>query len=250
MGLKYNGNKPKGKNYSFKDGKFQLGPQDEGFVGPQEEPKTAIEKSGLIPEKQQEKAEKGWKEENGEWKAEDHVPFTDKPKRKVDELRSTLKDLGIKEKTIKGMKEGELSSSGNDMHPGTVKFAQDFLPGFQEAIGGVTVTGGNDDYHNSDKYRKKKRDAGKSENSSHNLGRALDITVPKAKAAEAWKYFEAQPGAYSYVGKSTGKPIVQLGKDVRIINEYGKGTAAATGDHFHMEVLKNGKWVTSDGHKD
>ena len=181
--------------------------------------------------------------------------------RNVDVLRGTLKDLGIEEKSYagkrKGFSEGELSSGG-DLHPGTVALAKDFLPGIKDAVGdNLRVTGGNDAYHVSEKYLKKR--GGKK--SAHGEGRALDIAVipagkPKSKWDEAdvkaigdtWESFKDKAGDDLKEGKlRSGVPYIQ-GDGWRVLNEYERGSGASTGGHFHISIFKNGKWVNADPH--
>ena len=180
--------------------------------------------------------------------------------RNVDKLRATLDELGIKEKSYagkrKGFTEGELSSGG-DLQPGTAAFAQDVLPGIKDVVGdNLRLTGGNDAYHASEKYLKKR--GGRP--SAHTDGRALDIAVtqpkPKSKYNEkdweninnTWESFREKAGDDIKEGKlRNGTPYIQ-GDGWRVLNEYERGTGAATGGHFHIVIFKDGKWVHQDPH--
>ena len=262
------------KNYSFKDGKLKLGKEDVVY-GPQNDPNASpIDKAELVDPKRKEQAEKKWKLENEDGTTTDvygpqNEPSKEEPKRNVDKLRSLASDLGIKEKSYAGtgkkykiggedveVQEGELSSGG-DIHPGIVAYAQETLPGIKDIVGDkLRLTGGNDAYHVSDKYLEKRG----GEKSDHGHGRAIDIAVtdPKprskytkqdwANISNTWDAFKQKAGDQLKEGTlKNGTPYI-MGDGWRVLNEYEKGSGASTGGHFHISILKDGKWVNADPH--
>ena len=261
----YGGNRDKG--YSLKGGKLKLGKQEEAPAPKNESP---IDKAGLVDDQRKEQAKQGWKLENEDGSTTDvGDPNKEKPKRNVDIVRDLAKDLGIEEKSYAGtgkkytiggeeveVGEGELSSGG-DLHPGMAAYAQETLPQIKEIVGDkLRLTGGNDAYHVSDKYLKKRG----GEKSDHGHGRALDIAVtdpkPKSKYTSAdwanidntWNAFRENAGDKLKEGKlKSGVPYI-IGDGWRVLNEYERGSDAATGGHFHISIFKDGKWVNADPH--
>ena len=176
-------------------------------------------------------------------------------------LETVFSDNGIFQKSYVGTsykknidgqevqpKTGEVSSGG-EVTPSLVKLANDILPGLNDSISSLRLTGGNDLYHQSDAYLERR--GGK--RSDHEKGNAMDFTIdraknnsgqpalgPEEKEMEKQKtldYFAGQPGAKVTYKMKNGKKVIASvkGKGFRLLNEYDFPTSAATAPHFHLE---------------
>jgi hypothetical protein len=127
-------------------------------------------------------------------------------------LRNTISQLGYREKGK------EIDSSGTDITAAISKAASDVLKLVKQELPTVkvTVTGGNDYYHQYDPRVNYP--------SRHKSGNAVDFTVSPSdrktldKIVVILKKYQATNPKFSY------------------IDEYANQTQAATGNHFHLQI--------------
>jgi len=127
-------------------------------------------------------------------------------------LRNTISQLGYREKGK------EIDSSGIDITAAISKAASDVLKLIKQELPTVkvTVTGGNDYYHQYDPRVNYP--------SRHKSGNAADFTVSPSdrktldKIVVILKKYQATNPKFSY------------------IDEYANQTQAATGNHFHLQI--------------
>ena len=125
-------------------------------------------------------------------------------------LRSVLTSLGYTEK-------GKNISSGGDISSSLLKYATSVLQIIKKQLPNlqVTITGGNDQYHQNLSYT-----------SSHSSGTGLDITISPATTANK-KAVDTILGGFA-AGNQNLK--------VSFINEYDYPSNDATGGHFHLRI--------------
>ena len=125
-------------------------------------------------------------------------------------LRSVLTSLGYTEK-------GKNISSGGDITPELLKYATSVLRTIKKQLPNlqVTITGGNDQYHQNLGYK-----------SSHSTGTGLDISISPATTANK-KAVDTILGGFA-AGNQNLK--------VSFINEYDDPSNDATGGHFHLRI--------------
>jgi peptidoglycan hydrolase-like protein with peptidoglycan-binding domain len=137
-------------------------------------------------------------------------------KETAEDIRSTLDSLGYQEK-------GSELSSGGQITDQLSTVVDNILKDFKTAKPDVkvTVTSGNDKYHQGLGY-----------NSKHTLGQAVDLTLNPYNQDSASAFlqilnkYKGQDNKFSY------------------IDEYTNPSGAATGGHFHLQY---GEGVTSGG---
>ena len=125
-------------------------------------------------------------------------------------------------------------SSGGDVSPRLVESVTKQFPKLN--IPGLRITAGNDAYHNSERYTKAGGNV--KSNRGHQAGLGIDFTtddpeaVRKSLLANGYKY-EEQKGKDGKV-----KYYVYRSPDGshRILDEYAKPSATATGAHFDYQV--------------
>ena len=131
----------------------------------------------------------------------------------ADALRSVLASLGYTEK-------GRELSNGGDISPELVKYASSVLREIKKQLPNlqITITGGNDKYHQGLKYK-----------SSHSTGQGLDLAIsPKNAATTAnKKVIDTILGGFA----AGNQNLI-----VSFINEYDYPSSAATGGHFHIRI--------------
>jgi hypothetical protein len=131
----------------------------------------------------------------------------------ADALRSVLASLGYTEK-------GRELSNGGDISPELVKYASSVLREIKKQLPSlqITITGGNDKYHQGLKYK-----------SSHSTGQGLDLAIsPKNAATTAnKKVIDTILGGFA----AGNQNLI-----VSFINEYDYPSSAATGGHFHIRI--------------
>jgi hypothetical protein len=128
----------------------------------------------------------------------------------ADALRTVLKSLGYTEK-------GKEISNGGDISASLLKYASSVLREIKKQLPNlnVTVTGGNDKYHQGLSYK-----------SSHSTGNGLDIAISPATKANK-KTVDTILGGFAAGNQS---------QIVSFINEYDYPSSAATGGHFHLRI--------------
>ena len=128
----------------------------------------------------------------------------------ADALRSVLVSLGYTEK-------GRELSNGGDITPELLRYASSVLREIKKQVPTlkVTITGGNDRYHQNLKYK-----------SSHSSGQGLDITISPATTATK-KTVDTILGGFA----AGNQNLI-----VSFINEYDYPSSAATGGHFHLRI--------------
>jgi hypothetical protein len=136
-------------------------------------------------------------------------PFTGKTPN-ADALRALLKSLGYTEK-------GKEISNGGDISSELLKFASSVLREIKKQLPSlqITITGGNDKYHQGLKYK-----------SSHSTGTGLDIAISPPNPANK-KAVDTILGGFA----AGNQNLV-----VSFINEYDYPSSAATGGHFHLRI--------------
>jgi len=131
----------------------------------------------------------------------------------ADALRSVLASLGYTEK-------GKEISNGGDISPELVKYASSVLREIKKQLPSlqITITGGNDKYHQGLKYK-----------SSHSTGQGLDLAISPKNAAttENKKVIDTILGGFA----AGNQNLI-----VSFINEYDYPSSAATGGHFHIRI--------------
>lgn len=155
-------------------------------------------------------------------------------------------------------------SSGGKIDPNLNNVAKEVFPGLK-GVPGMKVTGGNDAYHLSDEYYSKKYKKRK--------GIKGDLSEDQLKAAR--KLYKQYPSKHTNgrsmdfvvkndanTLKNTREHFLSLGLNYddktgeysndkyKILDEYSHPSSGSSSPHFHVEVFKDGKWQTSDGHKD
>jgi hypothetical protein len=128
----------------------------------------------------------------------------------ADALRSVLASLGYREK-------GRELSNGGDITPELLRYASSVLREIKRQVPTlqVTITGGNDRYHQNLKYK-----------SSHSSGQGLDIAISPATPATK-KAVDTILGGFA----AGNQNLI-----VSFINEYDYPSSAATGGHFHLRI--------------
>ena len=128
----------------------------------------------------------------------------------ADALRAVLKSLGYTEK-------GRELSNGGDITPELLRYASSVLQEIKKQVPTlqVTITGGNDRYHQNLKYK-----------SSHSSGQGLDIAISPATPATK-KAVDTILGGFA----AGNQNLI-----VSFINEYDYPSSAATGGHFHLRI--------------
>ena len=128
----------------------------------------------------------------------------------ADALRAVLKSLGYTEK-------GKEISNGGDITPELLRYASSVLREIKKQVPTlkVTITGGNDRYHQNLKYK-----------SSHSSGQGLDIAISPATPATK-KTVDTILGGFA----AGNQNLI-----VSFINEYDYPSSAATGGHFHLRI--------------
>jgi hypothetical protein len=128
----------------------------------------------------------------------------------ADALRSVLVSLGYTEK-------GRELSNGGDITPELLRYASSVLREIKKQVPTlqVTITGGNDRYHQNLKYK-----------SSHSSGQGLDIAISPATPATK-KAVDTILGGFA----AGNQNLI-----VSFINEYDYPSSAATGGHFHLRI--------------
>ena len=128
----------------------------------------------------------------------------------ADALRSVLASLGYTEK-------GRELSNGGDISSELLKFASSVLREIKKQLPSlqITITGGNDKYHQGLKYK-----------SSHSTGTGLDIAISPPNTANK-KAVDTILGGFA----AGNQNLV-----VSFINEYDYPSSAATGGHFHLRI--------------
>lgn len=150
-----------------------------------------------LPPTPPEENQSGGQENNGE------VPNADR-------LREVLTSLGYKEK-------GEEISNGGDISDEMYKYASSVFRKIKELYPDivVTVTGGNDAYHQKLSYT-----------SSHKLGNGLDFVIKPLTSANKNAVDKILGG---FVGGNQDQTV-------SFINEYDHPSSAATAGHFHIRI--------------
>ena len=142
------------------------------------------------------------------------------------ELRMSLSSLGNSEK-------GNEISSGGEISDQLSNIVNIILKDFKQSNPNVkvTVTAGNDLYHQNLGYPSK-----------HKMGQAVDLTLSPSDS-DIKKAFENLCNSYE-----------QKDHNLKVINEYDHPSGAATGPHFHIEYGTGGvpqnnvkKNLTGDG---
>jgi hypothetical protein len=128
----------------------------------------------------------------------------------ADALRAVLVSLGYTEK-------GKEISNGGDITPELVKYASSVLREIKKQLPNlqVTVTGGNDKYHQRLKYK-----------SSHSSGQGLDLAISPPTTSNK-KVVDTILGGFAAGNQNS---------IVSFINEYDYPSSAATGGHFHIRI--------------
>jgi hypothetical protein len=128
----------------------------------------------------------------------------------ADALRAILTSLGYTEK-------GKELSNGGDITPELLRYASSVLREIKKQIPTlqVTITGGNDRYHQNLKYK-----------SSHSSGQGLDIAISPATPSTK-KAVDTILGGFA----AGNQNLI-----VSFINEYDYPSSAATGGHFHLRI--------------
>jgi hypothetical protein len=128
----------------------------------------------------------------------------------ADALRSVLASLGYTEK-------GREISNGGDISSSLLKYASSVLREIKKQLPSlqITVTGGNDKYHQGLKYK-----------SSHSTGTGLDIAISPPTTANK-NAVDTILGGFA----AGNQNLV-----VSFINEYDYPSSAATGGHFHLRI--------------
>lgn len=126
----------------------------------------------------------------------------------ADKLRRTITQLNYKEKGK------ELDNSGNDISSNIEKAVSSLLKTIKQELPEVqvTVTGGNDKYHQGLSY-----------NSRHKQGNAVDITINPST-----------PSNLDKVVNILQRYAAGNSPNFRFIDEYRNLTKAGTGNHFHI----------------
>lgn len=155
-------------------------------------------------------------------------------------------------------------SSGGKIDPNLTNVAKEVFPGLK-GVPGMKVTGGNDAYHLSDEYYTKKwkkkqgiegdlskdqlssaRAYYKKNPSKHTNGRSMDFVVNNNP-----KTLKSTRDHFLSLGLKYDKETGTYSNDkYKILDEYSHPSSGTTNPHFHVEVFKDGKWQTTDGHKD
>lgn len=135
--------------------------------------------------------------------------------RNADILRGTLTSLGYREK-------GNEISSGGDINVQLVQYASAVFKELKKQLPEIiiTVTGGNDSYHQSLNYL-----------SSHKLGTGLDFTISPqiSNTAQNRQRIDEILGGFAAGNRD---------KMVSFINEYDFPSSAATAGHYHLRIGK------------
>jgi hypothetical protein len=128
----------------------------------------------------------------------------------ADKLRALLISLGYTEK-------GKELSNGGDISPELLRYASSVFKVIKKQLPNlnITVTGGNDRYHQKLSYK-----------SSHSLGTGLDIAISPATSANK-KSVDTILGGFA----AGNQNLI-----VSFINEYDYPSSAATGGHFHLRI--------------
>jgi len=128
----------------------------------------------------------------------------------ADKLRALLISLGYTEK-------GKELSNGGDISPELLRYASSVFKVIKKQLPNlnITVTGGNDRYHQKLSYK-----------SSHSLGTGLDIAISPATPANK-KSVDTILGGFA----AGNQNLI-----VSFINEYDYPSSAATGGHFHLRI--------------
>jgi hypothetical protein len=128
----------------------------------------------------------------------------------ADALRDILKSLGYTEK-------GKEISNGGDISGALLLYASSVLREIKKQLPNlnVTVTGGNDKYHQGLSYK-----------SSHSTGNGLDIAISPANEKNK-KTVDTILGGFAAGNKNS---------IVSFINEYDFPSGTATGGHFHLRI--------------
>jgi len=126
----------------------------------------------------------------------------------AENLRKTLSQLGYKEKGK------EIDSGGVDISNSIEKAASAILKTIKQELPSVqvTVTGGNDNYHQNLNY-----------NSRHKAGNAVDLTVTPN-----------DPVTLDKIVNILQRYAAGNAPNFRFIDEYRNLTKAGTGNHFHL----------------
>lgn len=132
------------------------------------------------------------------------------PTPNADQLRTVLSSLGYSEK-------GRELSNGGDITPELVRYATSLFTEIKRQLPNlkVTVTGGNDAYHQRLSY-----------NSSHKSGQGLDFVISPLNSANKIAVDKILGGF------AAGNQDLS----VSFINEYDYPSSAATAGHFHIRA--------------